>query len=425
MFSPVFQIAFKHLFSKKRQTIVAILGVTFGITVFIFQAGLVTGLQGYFVEKTINTTAHIHIFNDTKTLPISLLRQYENYYAKSSNKLPTWIIVHGQKRKEENIKIKNAAQIVEILEKDSDVLGVSPSLTAQVLFKAGITQVGGRVVGVDIEKENLLFNLSKDIIAGEYLKLKTIPNSIILGSGLAEKMNVKLNENITVTSPKGLNIDAKVVAIIKTGITAVDDNRAFMKISTTQKLLEVESNFITDINIKLKNIDLAVEKAQLYQMQFGYRAENWIEANANVFAIFRIQNITTYLVIISILIVSGFGIFNILTMIIYEKMPDIAILKAVGYTNNDIRKIFLIEALFIGFVGSILGLVVGFTASKIASSIPFNAKGFVTLEYLNINFNLYFYLAAFCFGILSTFLAGYLPARKAAKVDPIAIIRGK
>jgi lipoprotein-releasing system permease protein len=133
----------------------------------------------------------------------------------------------------------------------------------------------------------------------------------------------------------------------------------------------------------------------------------------------------TYLVISSILIVSGFGIFNILMMIIYEKMPDIAILKAIGYKDRDIRRLFMFESLVIGVIGGLLGLGLGYTLQKVVGSIRMDIKGFVSMEYLRFNSSPLFFVFAFLFALLATALAGYMPARKASKIDPIDIIRSK
>jgi lipoprotein-releasing system permease protein len=217
----------------------------------------------------------------------------------------------------------------------------------------------------------------------------------------------------------------KVVAINKTGITELDKTRAYTNIRNAQKLLMVDNDYFTDIPIRLKNIDDAENYARLLEKKFGLRALDWKEANANIFSVFKIQNMVTYLIITTILIVSGFGIFNILMMIIYEKLPDIAILKAIGYKNRDIVKIFLLESVFIGVTGGLLGLLLGFLMQKIVGSIKMNVKGFVTLEYLQFNSSLSFYLFAFFFALLVTAIAGYLPARKASKTDPIEILRAK
>jgi len=412
------QIALKHLSSKKRQTIIATLGVTFGIAIFIFQGGLMTGFQKTFIDQTINTSANIRIYNEPKTNRksiISKVPEYNNH----------WIVVRNQKPKEESPKIKNVRGIIKYLEKNPEIEGISPNLSTQVIFKSGVTQISGRILGVNIIQENLLFNVEKNNVQGSITKLQTIPNGIILGEGLAELLNVKLNDNITVLSSSGASLDMKVVAINRSGITELDKSRAYINIRNVQKLLQVDNDYITDINIKVKDINQSDKLAKTLQSKFGYRALDWKEANANIFGIFKIQNMITYLIITTILIVSGFGIFNILMMIIYEKLPDIAILKAIGFKDKDIISIFLSESLIIGFSGGLLGLLLGFTLQKVIGSIRMNVKGFISLEYLQFNTSVSFYLFAFTFAIIVTAIAGYIPARKAAKTDPIDILRSK
>lgn len=416
--TPVIKIALTHLFSKKRQTIVAMLGVTFGIAIFIFQGGLMSGFQSFFIEETISTTASVHMFNEAEKNRPNILDKINT----SPNHLN---IVSNQKPKEEELKIKNGYQIIDILEKDPRVIGVSPFLGTQAIFKIGIAQMAGRVSGVDIVKENTIFNVSKYMTQGDITKLETIPNGIILGDGLADLLGAKMNDNITVISPQGISLDMKIIGINHSGLTEVDKSRAYINLRNAQKLLQVDGSYITDINIKLKDIDKSEELAKFYHQKFGYRSLDWKEANASIFSVFKIQNLVTYLIISSILIVSGFGIFNILMMIIYEKMPDIAILKAIGYKDIDIKKIFLTESLIIGIIGGLLGLILGFALQKITGSIRMDIKGFVTMEYLRFNSTPGFYLFAYCFGLLATAVAGYIPARKAAKVDAIDIIRSK
>lgn len=416
--SPILKISLRHLFAKKRQTIVAMLGVTFGIAIFIFQAGLMSGFQSTFIDQTVNTTANIHIYNEAnKTSPPIL--------SKTDSLKHRWLVVRNPKPRDEQARIRNGKQIMAILEKDGEVEGVSPFLGSQAIFKLGVAQVSGRVSGVDIIRENILFNVQQNNIEGNIVKLQTIPNGIILGEGLALLLGAKMGDNLNVISPLGVTIEMKVVGINRSGLTEVDKTRAYINLRNAQKLLRVDGSYITDINIKLKDINKAEVLARKYETKFGYRALDWKEANANIFGIFKIQNLITYLIIASILIVSGFGIFNILMMIIYEKMPDIAILKAVGYKDRDIVKIFLTESLLIGIVGGMLGLLLGYTLQKVIGSVRMDVRGFVSMEYLRFNSSPGFFAFAYIFALAVTAVAGYIPARKASKVDAIDIIRAK
>ena len=407
-----------HLLSKKRQTIVAMLGVTFGIAIFIFQAGLMSGFQTMFIEQTVNTSANIRIYNDVQGERPSLLDRFHD-----DGK--TWNVVRNQKPEVEDPKLKNGKQLMDIISRHPDVAGVSPFIGSQAIFKLGIAQISGRVSGVEIEKENAIFSVEKYMIEGDLRKLETTPNGIILGEGLAMKLGAKVGDNMFVVSPKGIGLDLKIVGIHKSGIVELDNSRAYINIRNAQKLLNVDGSYITDLNIKLKDINKAKPLSLYFQEKFGYTAQDWESANANIFSVFKIQNMVTYLIIASILIVSGFGIFNILMMIIYEKLPDIAILKATGFKDKDIRTIFLTESLVIGILGGLLGLAVGYALQQIVGHIKMDVRGFVAMEYLQFNSSPAFFVFAYMFGLIATALAGYIPARKASKVDAIDIIRSK
>ena len=413
---PVLRIAMVHLISKKRQTAVAMLGVMFGITVFIFQAGLITGLQIFMLDKIVNNSPHVHLYNEPEKNPPSILSKIYH----EDNQM---VVVRNQKQKEIDKKIRNSSGIMEIIQKMPGVLGVAPNVATQAIVKAGVKQIPVTISGVEIEKEDALFNIHKDQIAGDIRRLDIINNGVILGKGVADKLGATIDDIITVSTTLS-TIDMKVVSITSTGITSINDNRAMVNLRIAQKLMNRDKLYITDINLKLKNVDKADEMSEDLTRLFGLKAQSWKEANANVFSVFKIQNIATYLVITSILIVAGFGIFNILMMMIYEKMTDIAVLKSIGYKNRDIRNIFMVEAVVIGFTGGLLGLAHGWLASFIASKIEVKLAGLVTLDHLSINFDPMFYLAGFAFALVTTALAGYFPALKASKVDPVDIIRG-
>ena len=138
-----------------------------------------------------------------------------------------------------------------------------------------------------------------------------------------------------------------------------------------------------------------------------------------------VRNIISYAVGVVLLIVAGFGIYNILNMMIYEKLDAIAILKATGFSGSDVRRIFLLLSMVIGLVGGISGLLFGFLMQNLVDSIPFITAALPTVTTFPVDYNPKYYIIAVTFALLTTWIAGWFPARKASQVDPVEIIRGK
>jgi lipoprotein-releasing system permease protein len=209
------------------------------------------------------------------------------------------------------------------------------------------------------------------------------------------------------------------------GIVDVDKVQSYTSLTTAQKLLGESRNYITDIQIKLKDIDIAPAVAKEYSMLFGIDAEDIQTANSQFETGSSVRSTISYAVGITLLIVAGFGIYNILNMMIYEKMDSIAILKATGFSGSDVKRIFIMIALSIGIIGVAFGLFFGFLISSAIDQIPFDTPALPSITTYPINYSLKFYIIGATFGIVTTYLAGYLPSRKASKIDPVVIIRGK
>jgi lipoprotein-releasing system permease protein len=417
-FSLIFQIARTHLLSKPKQTVVAALGVTFGISMFIFMISFMTGVNKLLEETTLTNTPHIRIYNDIDSDRPSVLDEY--YSGKEILN-----IVHHQKPRKEKQNLKDAFQVVRTIQADTRILGVSPLANSQVFYNYGSQQISGLITGVDIMEEDKLFAISEKMTAGRVDNLLSSNNGIIMGAGLAKKLNAQAGDKVSITTPEGVRLLLTIVGIMRTGIVQIDDTKSYATLSTVQKILQKDSRYITDINIKLKDLNQAKSVANSYQAVFGYKAEDWETANATILLSFTLRNFITYAVVITILTVAGFGIYNILNMTIYEKMKDIAILKATGFSGKDITGIFMIQAVTIGLVGGLVGLVFGFILSYAVSQVPFKADTFINMDHLPVNFDPFYYVVALLFGMLTTSLSGYLPSRKASKIDPVEIIRGK
>lgn len=412
------EIAVALMLARWKQTLVATIGVTFSIALFISLLGFMEGLNQLLDGLVLNRTPHIRLYNDiqpSKIQPIDLSEQYQEFHNFISSVKPL------NTRKE----IYNAQQIINKIKRDERVLGVTPKITVQVFYNLGNIDLNGIINGVVAEQEAKLFAFRDYIRKGNYRDLETIPNSIILGQGAADVMNVRIGDIITVTSTEGEQFSLKVIGLFQSGMAEIDKVQSFASIETTQKLLGEDSNYISDIQVKLKDLNVAPELAIEFENFFKIDAEDIQTANAQFETGSGVRSIISYAVGITLLIVSGFGIYNILNMLIYEKMDTIAILKATGYAGSDVKKIFISISLSIGIAGALAGVIFGILISIIIDAIPFNAPSLPTVTTYPIDYGIQYYIIAIIFAMVTTFLAGWMPANKASKVDPVLIIRGK
>ncbi len=414
----IFSIAKSLLLARWRQTLVAAIGVTFSITMFITLLSFMTGLNDLLDGLILNRTPHVRLYNEIKPNQNQPINQEEKF-ANSYN------FIHSIKSGNNRQELYNSGAIMQTLRADTRVTGIAPKLTAQVFFNDGTIDITGVVSGIDVLEESRLFHFNDYIIDGSALDINKVPNSIVLGKGLAEKLLANVGDVVQITTSKGEIFPLKVVGYFQSGLGEFDKVQSFASIKTVQKLLGKPNSYITDIQVKLTDLKAAPSVAKEYAKLFNVDAEDIQTANSQFETGSFVRTLISYAVGITLLVVAGFGIYNILNMMIYEKMDSIAILKATGFAGKDVKRIFLVIALSIGFFGGTAGLIFGFGLSSLIDQIPFNTAALPTVKTYPINYNPVFYFIGSSFSLITTYFAGWFPSRKASKVDPVIIIRGK
>lgn len=406
------------LIARIKQSLFAALGVTFSIAMFITLMSFMTGLNAMLDDLILNRTPHIRLYNEIRQAdyqPVDLYLPFSN----------TINFVSSVKPRTSRIDLRNSAAILKALNSDSRVKGVAPKVITQVFFTIGTVDVNGVLNGIDVASEQKLFSFNDYMIAGRSIDLERVDNSIILGAGIAKKLSVETGDIVNINTSKDGMFTLKIVGIMQQGVAELDNTQSFASLKTAQKLVGETGGYITDIQVKLHDLEQAPEIAKEYSSLFKADAIDIQQANAQFDTGTSIRNLITYAVSITLLVVSGFGIYNILNMMIYEKMDSIAILKATGFSGADVQWIFIFLSLIIGIVGGSIGLLVGFILTHIIDTIPFETDALPTIKTYPINFDSTYYAIGICFAMVTTYIAGLFPARKASKVDPVVIIRGK
>lgn len=413
----ILNIATHLLRARLKQTVVAAVGVTFGIAMFITLVSFMNGMNDLLDGLMLNRTPHVRLYNEIKPSeeqPILLSEKYKH----STN------FISSVKPKDRGKAIYNSQAIIHNLKQDQRVIDVAPKITEPVFFNSGTIQLSGMIYGIDVAAEEKLFQLSDYIIEGKVSDLNQ-NNSIIIGKGLADKMLLSTGDIIKITSARGNLAALKIVGITQIGIADIDDKMSYTSLTTAQKLVGEPTNYVTDIQVKLYDITLAPAMAKEYKSKFDLDTIDYQTTNSQFETGSTIRSIISYAVGIVLLIVAGFGIYNILNMMIFEKMDSIAILKATGFSGNDVKWIFISLSLIIGITGGVFGLIFGYIFSSIIDILPFNTAALPTVKTYPINYNPLFYIIGIVFALFTTTIAGLFPALKASKVDPVEIIRGK
>lgn len=412
------RIAWHLLRARMKQSLVAATGVLFGIASFIALISFMTGLNQLLDGLVMNRSPHIRIYNEIRPSDEQPIERASEY-AESQN------FVRSVRPRETGQAVRNSAAVIEALRKDPRVKDVAPKVSAPVFYFSGSTQIAGQINGVEPLIEKHLFALQDYVMEGDLRELKNSSNGIFLGKGIADKMMLQCGDIIQVSAAGGDPFVLKVIGILQFGLADVDDSQSYTNLRTTQQLLGVSSSYFTDLQVKLHDISLAPALAREYAQQFRVDTLDIQTANAQFETGTTVRTIISYAVGITLLIVAGFGIYNILNMLIYEKMDSIAILKATGFSGSDVQRIFLSISTMIGVSGGIAGLVVGYGLSAVIDQVPFETQALPTIRTFPVNYNMTYYIIGMLFSLVTTYIAGIFPARKAARIDPVIIIRGK
>lgn len=411
-------IAKTHLWSRKKQSAIAGAGVTFGIASFIILVSFMTGLNSMLDGLILNSAPHVHIYNEIKP---SEEQPVESYFNMEKNAYQ----IHSIKPKQTKNSIHNAVPLIKQLRLDKTVKGVAPLVNAQVFYVDGSIELNGIVKGIDIEQHASLFSFNDYLIEGNSNDLKFYENGVVLGAGIANKMSLGIGDVLTIATPYGVQYNLRIVGLYQSGLAELDNTQSFTSIATAQKIMGQKKTYITDLYVKMNDVELAYDKSLEIAKKYNVHAVDFRTANSQIETGTSIRNMITYAVSLTLLLVAGFGIYNILNMLIYEKMNDIAILKAVGFSGGDVKTIFISQAMIIGFVGGLIGLGLGYAVALWIDYAPFETEALPTIKTFPVNHDPKYYVIGMFFAIVSTFLAGYLPAKRAEKIDPVDIIRGQ
>ncbi|MCL5776379.1 ABC transporter permease [Limibaculum sp. FT325] len=405
------EIALTHIRGRARQTVVSVAGVTLGVGFAIGMAALMQGSQDEFVTTLIDAMPHVQITDETRT---PRTQPAERIYGA--------VEIHGLKPRDDPRGILNPVEAMTGLR--SWVPGaISAGLRVSGVARYGGTDRGVSILGIEPADELQVSKVAEDIIAGGLSDLVGGGFAAVIGDSLAERLGAGMGDSIRLSASTGVARNFKIVGLFHTGVVATDETLVYVRLKSAQ-VLAGRQNAVNDIRIRLGDPDAAPAVAARAEELLGLKAVSWQEANESILEAFAVRNIIMYTVVAAILVVAGFGIFNIVSIITHEKARDIAILKSIGFRERDVRIVFMAEGAVMGGLGGALGALLGAALTAYMGTIEFEFREATEVTHLPVTWNWIHYAIAASLALVTAALAGYLPARKAAQGNPVDIIRG-
>ena len=356
-------IGLRYLRARKGQAFISIItmisigGVTIGVMTLIVVLGVMTGFKEDLRSKILGYYSHIVVLKRGGGM-----EDYENVIKKVegiNDVMSSTPFIYGQSMLSSR---SGSSGVV--------MRGIDPSTIGEV------TDLGSNI------REGSLLNLEKSHYGDRDGNLFTRKHpGIIIGRELSNNLGVFYNDTVNIISPMGVMTPMgmvprmkkfRVVGIFESGMYEHDSSFVYISLEDAQKFLGMPGK-VTGIEVKVKNIYHATEVAVAIEKRLGYPywTKDWMEMNKNLFAALKLEKITMFVILILIILVAAFNIVGTLIMVVMEKNRDIAILKSMGATSKAIMKIFMVEGLVIGIVGTFLGTIGGYVLGLLLSKYKF------------------------------------------------------
>ena len=384
-----FFIALRHITERKFQSIFSILGVSIGVTVFIVSLTVSNGLEKNMIDSLLTLTPHITIKSDYGNV-------IEDYETKSAE-----------------------------LKKIDGVTAVIPKYSNQAIVK--YKEMAKGVIANGIKAESVSKDLKLKIIKGKN-DISEL-NSILVGEEFSKEMGVDVGDEINIISAENKEIKLIIRGIFKTGYYEYDSNLVILPL-TTMQILSEKGEAVTEMGINVKNpqklenqLKSVNEKAAIFGNN-NLGIYSWSELNQNLLSAVKFEKFVLISILSLLIMIACFAVSVILNMIVREKTKDIGILKSIGYSNKNIRRIFTIEGLIIGLSGMILASIMSpLVLLLLKKMFKIFMKTTYYLEELPLYISMKEIILIYIVTIIIVFLSTLYPAIKASRLKPVEALK--
>jgi lipoprotein-releasing system permease protein len=376
-------ISSRQLKQRWRQTLLSVGTVALGVMVQIVALSLANGFEHDLVTKVLGTNPHISL------TPLLTDRVAIEPLRSKLAKLP-----HVQQ--------------------------VTPAIKTQALITDGVGTSGTLLFGVDPALEGAAF--TDYVVRGKLAA--TGVGDIVLGTELAKKQGWRIGDAVQVITGPGQQVDCRVTGLFQAGLYELDVRAAYVNLPTAQALLGLGAD-VQSLTLRLDDPMLAPAVSRLIDNQWpAFQSRNWLESNRSLMSAMALEKRVIFLVMLFLILIAMVGMANTLVMIVVEKTPDIGIMRAMGASQKTIRHLFVLQGVTIGGSGVLLGCGLGYAVASILARYPMNLPNDVYyIEKLPVRMQPEDFILVALAALVICLLASVVPARRAARLDPIETIR--
>jgi len=405
-------IAWTHVSTRVRQTLVGMFGVAMGVGFTIMMAGLMQGSQIDFLRQLVDTMPHITVNDERRGVPSQPADQ--EYAAVGMSN-----VANVNRRPGIRYPDTLIASLRTWLPGE-----VAPSVKTTAIVDHSGARIGVTLMGIDPRLEDRVSKLGTQMTEGKLSDLSKAANGIVIGEALAQKLAVKNGNSVVLVGGGETNqISATVVGIFRSNIKSVDEGQIYSLTSLAQTLMG-QTGIVNLLRMRLTDPLVAQKVATQVEAQTGYKSVSWQESNSDLLSAFATRDFIVLTVMGAMLLTSSFATYNIISTITHEKRHDIAIMKSLGMREYSVRRIFIIESMIMGSVGILFGWLLGYLLCYAWSQINVYNPLTGAIVPLSIYYSPMHYIASGAISILCCAVAAFFPARKATRVHPVEIIRG-
>jgi len=394
-------LALRILRDARMQSLLIIAGVAMGVTVMVFLSSLITGLQVSLLDKTLGTQAHV------------VIRPAEE---RARPLLGDQVVRRVETTAQRTRSIDGWQQLIVALDADPEVVAVSPGATAPVFAVRGNGTEAVVVKGIVPERFARVIAISDRMQRGE---LSVADRSAVIGVGLAAKLGVDVGDRLRLQAADGTSELFDVRGLFDVGNRAANDAWVLVSLRNAQTLLALTGG-VSVIELRTQDLFTAEALAARLRGRSDLEVESWMAANAELLVALRSQASSSSVIQVFVILAVAIGIASVLVVSVTQRSREIGILRAMGTSRGRIMRIFLIQGGLVGVGGSLLGSGLGAALALVFRNAVTDARGEPLLPVV-LDAPLFLFAAAVA--TATGLLAALMPARRAAKLDPVTAIR--